>query len=204
MDRKKSDIIIFSFFTIVAMLVLGFVVYFSNSQNIPIAHLTRDPLAVTDSPPYVGFLSNMGIIIWNITVGITLITSMVLFVKSDSRFRFFLYSCLFTFLLMVDDLFMLHESFYTRLYLPEKTLYGIYGLITMSFILKHIRILLKSYVPLFVMSIFFFFLSITFRYGNFSKLFLNLSSIPGARSRGRRNHHQTRTNLRGTNQNPKA
>ncbi|MEW4566761.1 hypothetical protein AB1L88_02750 [Tautonia sp. JC769] len=80
--------------------------------------LTRDPLSVVADPAlrpdpvrfYVGFLSNLGVLLWAITAGGTLLAFAVLRDEGDVRLaRFFGFAGLFTTFLMIDDVYMLHE-----------------------------------------------------------------------------------------------
>ena len=99
------------------------------AQELPIAELTRDPLAIAGRRYYIGFLSNLGILIWGASAGMLTITAWAIFPEVIWRWRLFLpYFALVTWVLVIDDLFMVHEQAYQSLLPgPELVLFVIYG-----------------------------------------------------------------------------
>lgn len=91
--------------------------------------MTRDPVQIMHGNPFYGFLSNMGIILWCATGSICLFSA-VLLRQSEKKSRtasFLFYSGLITFLLMMDDFFMLHEIIFPEfLGIPENLIYIVY------------------------------------------------------------------------------
>lgn len=93
---------------IVLALVLGGAV----GAGIPVLELTRDPSAVTGAPFYTGAISHLGVLLWAGAATVAFFCFALLRhleVQPDAQ-RFFLGSGLLTTLLLVDDLFLLHES----------------------------------------------------------------------------------------------
>jgi hypothetical protein len=66
--------------------------------------------------PFVGLLSDVGILLWTATASISLFSSMVLrkWKSKKPAADFFLYSALLTALLTIDDFFLIHESVSVR------------------------------------------------------------------------------------------
>jgi hypothetical protein len=95
--------------------ILG-LVWISITADIPISKFTRDPSAVMNGPFYAGALSNLGVLMWSAAATVCLFGASMLKGKAGSNAArsFLLASASFTSLLLVDDLFMLHD-----LVLPE-------------------------------------------------------------------------------------
>jgi hypothetical protein len=122
---RLSGTIIFS----LAFVALGSVAYLMIYFEVPASKLTRDPAAIAGMHPLNGLLSNLGVLYWTATASICLFAALLLSTAPDWR-TFFLYYGLFTALLLLDDLFMLHDRILpATLNINEMTLLGIYVLI---------------------------------------------------------------------------
>ncbi|MBE8965245.1 hypothetical protein IQ277_03000 [Nostocales cyanobacterium LEGE 12452] len=131
--------------------------------NVPTENLTRDPSAIMNMPFYLGFFSNIGILLWCSSASICLFSYILL--KKDIRAKeyssFFLFSGLITCLLLFDDFFLIHDSvFPDYLHINESVFYIIYIAITSMFFLKFKRILKKTEFLILLSAILFFGLSI--------------------------------------------
>ena len=124
---------------------------FQPFVEIPV--LTRDPLAITDGEFYFGLLSNIGIMFWCAAAIICLFTYFLLrAVNPGLSQHFFLYAGLLTLFLLVDDLFMVHESvFPLYLRINEKVVMAMY-LLFMGFLLVRYRYKILSTPYLVLMS----------------------------------------------------
>ncbi len=96
---------------LVLVLVLGLMgpigtLAFAVVTSTPVSYLVRDPAAVFGSGPHIGALSTIGVALWSAAATVCLFTSWV--TKGEGS-RFFLWSGLFSLLLMLDDALMLHE-----------------------------------------------------------------------------------------------
>jgi hypothetical protein len=89
----------------------------------PIGDLTRDPSAVLDGPAYIGFVSNVGIVVWTLGASACLLAALVL--EGPIRWPF-VWGGLLTAWLLADDLFLLHESYFNQVHLPEQAAPVIY------------------------------------------------------------------------------
>ena len=120
-----------------ALLFLLILKIISWKTGIYMPFFTRDPLALTEAPPYYGLLSNIGVILWSSSVSLCLLAR-YLFIRKDPEFsRFMLASAGLTLLLLTDDLFQLHELVYPQLLgIPEIAIYIIYGILTLAYLTR--------------------------------------------------------------------
>lgn len=84
-------------------------IYWGAAQSgIPFADLSRDPLAVCGGRPFDGALSNLGVLLWCAAATLCLMAAAVMH-RAGREQGFYLCSGLLTVMLLVDDLFQLHE-----------------------------------------------------------------------------------------------
>lgn len=96
---------VFAALLVLVLVAIGLV------ANIPFGVFTQDPMALAKGKFYFGLLSNVGILFW--CAAATLCFFVSTFVQGSDRQpsrRFFLMSGLFTLILLLDDLFLLHET----------------------------------------------------------------------------------------------
>jgi hypothetical protein len=122
----------------------------------PIGDLTRDPAAVLDGPAYIGFVSNVGIVVWTLGASACLLAALVL--EGPIRWPF-VWGGLLTAWLLADDLFLLHESYFIQVHLPEQAAPVIYtaaivayGYVFRDFLRRHGLWLLPTAFVLFAIS----------------------------------------------------
>ncbi|MHB0915924.1 MAG: hypothetical protein ACYC5A_10500 [Thermoleophilia bacterium] len=123
--------------TVIARLTLG----------LDIGELTRDPIHKTGLHPFVGVLSNIGVLIWCFTAAYCFFAAYVLRRGNvgGERTRFFFYGGLITAWLMVDDLFLFHDViFRENLGVSEIVTYPLYALVVGLFFYRF-RELLKGF-----------------------------------------------------------
>src|SRR5690606_15981803 len=99
----------------------------SSLKSIPYSDFTRDPVTALDGAYYIGWLSNLGVVIWLVGASVCLFTAAVL---PPSPWRpFLLHAGLLTAVLGIDDLFLLHDGVLPQaLGLDEGWVMGAYGL----------------------------------------------------------------------------
>ncbi|MBO9449334.1 hypothetical protein J7426_03635 [Tropicibacter sp. R16_0] len=89
--------------------------------------LTRDPMAVAKGKSYWGALSNFGNLLWISGAAVAVFAGLVCNAAKDAR-AFLLAIGLLTAVLVLDDMFMLHEGAWPRLTgLDEKSLFALYA-----------------------------------------------------------------------------
>jgi hypothetical protein len=95
--------------TILACFVLAYVQF---RTSIRAALLLGDPVAVADLPRYTGVVSNIGILLWAGSTTVCLYSGALLWPVREGadRSRYLMFLGLFSALLCLDDLFLLHEE----------------------------------------------------------------------------------------------
>ena len=109
--------------------------------------LVRDPLAAANAPPYYGFASNAGIVVWCATAAVCLFAAAIRWqsgADDNRRVWFLAYAGGLTTVLMLDDFFMLHEAIFPYyLFIPEPFVFGAYGLGMLAYLVLFRRTILS-------------------------------------------------------------
>ena len=147
---------------LISAVLLGSVLFLHLWKGIPLAKLTRDPLAVGQMPVYIGFLSQIGVFFWAAAIAICLFSSALLAQLAVRRHlkRFLFISALLTSLLALDEVFMLHETVLPYFGIPEIVVLGSYALFFLLYFLKFYRLILRTEYLLLLTALSFFALSI--------------------------------------------
>jgi len=140
------------------------IAFIAEYYNIPVQLFTRDPTVTLGGPPYVGFISNIGMIVWAFTAAICFFSSIVsnkyTVPNKYNRFiasPYLLFSGLLTLLLLIDDMFMLHDSFLPNfLNIPEKIVYLGYLILVLAYLIKFRTEIIKNEYVILVIAFFFF------------------------------------------------
>lgn len=118
----------------------------------PGSMLTDDPAAITNQPFYLGAFAHLGILLWCATATISFFTFALLkdVVNQSQSRRFFLSSGMITILLLLDDLFLLHENVLPNIFgIPQKLVYVIYAIIVAFYLIKFSKLIFKTnFIPL--------------------------------------------------------
>lgn len=107
------------------------VVLLAVQTRVPFSDLTRDPLAILGKKdaPHLGFLSNIGALLWCTAAAVCAFIGLRLVVDGGRRAGLFLLAAAgFTAVLLIDDLFMVHENLKMRLAHGDVVLFSLYGL----------------------------------------------------------------------------
>lgn len=139
-----------------AFLVTGFVAL--GLQNIIyLGTLFRDPLAVTGGEFYFGFFSSIGVLIWCASAVTCFFSSLILEqLNHQHSWRLFLLTsgCL-TSLLLLDDLFLIHEEFFPKyLGVPSEGIFGIYGVVIILYLVRFYKMIQRTEHKLFLIAAF--------------------------------------------------
>ena len=122
-----------------ALLVLGAVFAASFKSDIPVAYFLRDAAGTLQVPSYIGLVSNLGALLWCACTAVCFFGSMLLRkTGADKEWSsFFLAAGLVTTVLLIDDLFMLHENV-SQIYwrFGEKTVFALYGGMFLLFLVR--------------------------------------------------------------------
>jgi hypothetical protein len=146
-----------------ALLGIAGLICVSVGADIPISKFTRDPSAVMNGPSYAGALSNLGALMWSATAAVCLFCASLLRGKVGRVHarRFLLASAGFTGLLLVDDLFMLHDLVLPEYFsLRERYVVLSYGVLMLSYLVVFRDTILRTEWLVLVFAGGFFFLSL--------------------------------------------
>ena len=123
--------------TLVAVAAL-IIVVLALQTFVPFDRLSRDPLAVVGRSGafHLGFLSNVGVLLWCATAAICLYGAARLHAHglSPASASFLAYAGLLTGLLLLDDFFMLHEAANLYLGLKNVAFYMPYVLLMIGYV----------------------------------------------------------------------
>lgn len=121
------------------LILLGAAVVVSIQADIPIARFTRDPAAILGRNPFIGVLSNIGVLLWSACAGVCFFAAAVLRAKAvkEEWPAFFLFAGLITAVLLMDDFFLLHERIGPRyLHIDERIIFSLYAVMVLGYLLR--------------------------------------------------------------------
>jgi len=143
------------------VLVLGLlssVAIIGAYYNIPIVRFTGDPTVILGGRPFTGVISNVGVLFWCATSAICFF-SFAIYGKTRNALtaRFLLFSGLLTLLLLLDDLFVLHETIFpVYFHIPQTAVYLGYLILISMYFYKFKEIIAETeYTLLFIACSFF-------------------------------------------------
>lgn len=143
--RNAASLLDFAAVVVVATLVLGLVAWLRLVQDVPIHVMTSDVTSMAGVPAYTGFVSQLGILFWAAAAALCLFCAAIARGRAGGeQARFFLASGLLTLVLALDDLFLLHESAFPHLGVPEKLVFASYGAFALYYLLRFRRIILAT------------------------------------------------------------
>lgn len=134
----------------------------SRHSGIPLAMFTRDPADITNTSPFLGVVSNICILLWCATAAICFLSFFILKSRPHRKMAsFFLVAGLITSLLMLDDLFLLHERVFPNLFhLRQRYIFVTYGSIIYVYLVSFRKTIFKTNFMTLALALGFFFLSI--------------------------------------------
>jgi hypothetical protein len=164
--KKISPVLGLSYLLLLAL--LASVAAISEYFHVPVSKFTRDPTQILNGHPFTGILSNIGILFWCSTAAICFFSAAIQWKsKRSESLKFLLFSGMISLLLLLDDLFLLHEIIFPKyLFLTETTVYLVYIFIIIIYLVKFKHDILKADYMLLYFALGFFSLSI------FSDVFL--------------------------------
>lgn len=131
-------------------------------KGVPVHELTMDPSAIMDGPPYLGFFSQVGILLWAATAAICILAATLVSQSGGGRVdaQFLYASGMLTIVLGIDDAFMLHEYVFPALGIAQELVLLAYGIFVLVYLFKFRQKILRTQYILLAMAFFFFALSI--------------------------------------------
>lgn len=136
---------VFIFLQIPAGMILLLLLFLKLKFDIDTEELTRDVNALAGLPPYAGMVSNLGVLFWCASATLCLFTGLIGKRKGLSIESFLFYSGILSAVLMLDDLFLLHEEIFPEnLHIPEKLVFAIYGILAFTIFFLHRKIVFST------------------------------------------------------------
>ncbi len=142
--RKVTPVLLISWlFTTLSLLLAIFV---SSVKEIPLDYFTQDPNAQFDAPFYIGFFSNVGIMLWSASVTICFHGAWrVDAVAAPRAQQFLVFSGILTLIMTLDDLFQLHELVFPEYFnISANMIYLTYLNIYLIYFIRFRRQILNS------------------------------------------------------------
>jgi len=130
-----------------AILLYALIAFISHRTGIPAGTFTRDPAQILDAPFYIGFLSNLGFLVWCAGAVAAIFASVLLprLPSNAETRRFLLWAGLLTLVLCLDDLIMIHDTIAPHIFhLRDQVVYLAYVFGALAFVLRFRRQLLAS------------------------------------------------------------
>jgi hypothetical protein len=142
--KKVTPVLLISWLLVV--LALLFAIFASTVKDIDLDVFTQDPNAQLNAPFYLGFFSNLGIMVWSAAFTICFYGAYRVVGISAMRNReFLMVSGLITFLMALDDLFQLHELVFPAYFnISDNMVYLTYINIYLIYFIRYKRELLNS------------------------------------------------------------
>ncbi len=111
--RNLSSTVVFPLVYAAALLLLAAIFLASRVLDRPVESFTKDPTEVLDAPAYIGFLTSVATILWSAAATSCLLA----WIRTGRDVRSpFLWGGLVVTVLLVDDVFRFHESYYPALF----------------------------------------------------------------------------------------
>ena len=143
MNSGKNKLHIFSFITLTSGCILIICCYIvAIKYEMPFEKLTADPAYLCGVHPFTGIMSNLSIVLWTIAMCVALFSGAILIAtRNIEKGRFLLLFGMMTAVLMLDDLFMIHDFL---LYDFQIWFYLIYAVFISIIMIKYYRLIWKN------------------------------------------------------------
>lgn len=145
-EQRRAAAVSVSVSTLALAGLVGLAWSIHRLTGTPLADLTRDPTSVVRAAPWVGLLSNVGVVLWTSAAAICFLGAVLLRDRGAPPRRVGLLwaSGAFTTLLMLDDLFLLHEDILPGLTgLPEIVFVCAYPLLFLALLARYATTILE-------------------------------------------------------------
>lgn len=120
--------------------------------DIHFSYFTRDPSAIAGERAYIGLVSNLGILLWSAAAAMCFFGFTVLRRRNANERElssYLLLSGLFTSLLLLDDLFLFHESIGRSLGVSDSLVLVAYGIVGSLYLIRFAHVVLGTeFLPL--------------------------------------------------------
>jgi hypothetical protein len=159
---KKDSLATLAYIFVPGLIFLGTAVFIAKSNGIFFETISRDPLQILNGKPYVGIISNIGILFWCSTCAVLLYSCLISRIKKgpENITNFLFFSALLSVLMLVDDLFLMHDVVFPDfLKIDERVFYLFYGLSVIAIFIRYYKIVMNTDYILLILSFLFLGLS---------------------------------------------
>jgi hypothetical protein len=152
---KRGSLIAYAKIFIPPILFLIGMAVLSSVKGVSFDKFSRDPLQILEAKPYIGVISNIGIIFWTATSAILFYSLKISYRqgRSGQQLYFLFWSGLLTTMMLFDDLLMLHDVIFPGyLSLDERVFYFFYCFSVVALVYFYRKIILRSDYVLFILA----------------------------------------------------
>lgn len=122
------------FAAVAAAVVVGAFALVGELTGVPFRDFSKDPVETLVVVYYIGYLAHAVMLVWYTGAVAALVAGVALRATGHrSASTMLLAGGALTTLMVLDDVFLLHENVYPRLGMPEQLTYPVYGLLTLAF-----------------------------------------------------------------------
>lgn len=144
---ERDSLVVFGKILVPVIVFLGLVILFATGNDIKFYYFSQDPIQTLNAKPYIGLISNLGILFWCATASILIFSSILLRRTNAHKISgFLMFSGMISMLLLIDDLFMFHET------VSEALFFGIYFFSLIALIIFHHQTILGTDYMLWLVS----------------------------------------------------
>jgi hypothetical protein len=150
--------------------------------GIPLRWFFIDPVAEFNAPMYIGLVSNFGVLLWCAAASVCLFGGWLALIRTGHRESALFLICagLVSSLLMLDDLYLLHEEVLPdHLFIPQKLVFAGYGCLILTFLFRFRQIILTTDFMLLFIAFGFFAISVFVDLFVTPEEFFIFGSLPG-------------------------
>ncbi len=150
--------------------------------DIPLRWFFIDPVAEFNSPMYIGLVSNFGVLLWCAAASVCLFGGWLILAFSHKRELawFLICSGFVSTVLMLDDLYLLHEEVLPdHLFIPQKLVFAGYGGLILAFLIRFRQMILGTDFMLLALAFGFFSISVFVDLFVTPEEFFIFGSLPG-------------------------
>jgi hypothetical protein len=137
------------------LIFLGAAVFLAKANDVFFETISRDPIQVLNGKPYVGILSNIGILFWCSTCAVLFYSALINRIKKmpGNETYFLIFSGFLSILMLIDDFFLMHDVIFPEyLKIDEKVFYIFYGLSVVAIFVRYYKIILDTDYVLLILS----------------------------------------------------
>lgn len=146
---KRNSLIVYGKVLIPAIIFLGLTGWIAVTKDLKFGFFTQDPIQTLNAKPYIGLISNVGIIFWAFTSAVLLFSAQVCrnLGKPSNTSSFLFWAGILSLLLLFDDLLMFHET------ISESLFFSIYFVGLAGIVYFHFSTILNSDYFLWIIAI---------------------------------------------------